>query len=500
MRFKISNAIADIRAPKGNSKKEKIKAKKDGISASAKPSFESYKYLTEKLYNEEKLPAIYFIFSRKECRKLLKYLCSEGKVLTTQKERSEIEKIIKRYKNSGIYIGESVNPHALMNGYAVHSAGLLPQQKQLVEELFQKKLVKVVLATETLSAGINMPARTTVISTPRKPTSTPDGGSDHKRNLTPNEFHQMAGRAGRRGIDKEGFCIAMSCNPTQLELYQNLIKQPSNSLKSSFNVDYSFIANYLTEFKDDYILINTFSKSLFAHNPKGGIDESKVKELTRAYRVKKDIMNRDYYIDNNAKLTIKGHLIKNLNGYEQTPIINLVCDKVFANLDAVQIAGVFGGLANIEYDTREENKEKAFYSGRDMDHDFFNALRKASFEIKDYEKASSALYPDRSMTFDGDIVEHVYNWADLNKHHGNSRSNWKEMYFGNINNFVKDEGSLFKEISSTIDLLKQMIGVASEGEIYSDSEEDKQYYRELGKKIRVAIQLHQKEPILDDNI
>ena len=218
--FEIEHAAAEIKIPKGVSKKQKILAKKEGARRSqtmfAKPRDEAYKTLTKKLHNENKLPAIYFVFSKKECRHLLKYLSTESELLTTEKEQKEIENIINKYKEQGIYLGESLNQDALKKGYAIHNAGLLPSQKQLIEELFQKKLVKVVLATETLSAGINMPAKTTVISSPRKPSSTTDGGDDHKRNLTPNEFHQMAGRAGRRGIDTEGFCFALTCNPAFL--------------------------------------------------------------------------------------------------------------------------------------------------------------------------------------------------------------------------------------------------------------------------------------------
>ena len=288
------------------------------------------------------------MFSKKESRKLLEYLSKEGELLTTREEKTEIAKIIKKYKNSGTYLGESLNENALLNGYAMHNSGLLPSQKQLVEELFQKKLVKVVIATETLSAGINMPAKTTVISAPRKPSSVSDGGPDHKRYLSANEFHQMAGRAGRRGIDTEGFCYVLACNDIQKAFYDSLIKQPSNPLSSSLDVDFAFIANYTSEYFNEEVLKDTLSKSLYVNDKKGGINEAKLEDLMKRYRVRRSILDKENYIDKEGHLTIKGELIKGLSGYEQVPVINLVSNKFLTNLDAVEIASIVGGLANIE--------------------------------------------------------------------------------------------------------------------------------------------------------
>ncbi|MDO5437727.1 MAG: helicase-related protein, partial [bacterium] len=89
----------------------------------------------------------------------------------------------------------------IKKGVAPHHAGMLPGLKNLVERLFQKGLIKVVFATETLAAGINMPARTTIISSISKRTD------DGHRLLTANEFLQMSGRAGRRGMDEIGYVV-----------------------------------------------------------------------------------------------------------------------------------------------------------------------------------------------------------------------------------------------------------------------------------------------------
>lgn len=503
--FNYFQAIPEIKEPRGRSRKEQIKARKDGLKQTntmyAKPAFETYKELTKKLNNSGKLPAIYFVFSKKESRKLLEYLSKEGELLTTRDEKTEISKIIKKYKNSGIYLGESLNENALLNGYAIHNSGLLPSQKQLVEELFQKKLIKVVIATETLSAGINMPAKTTVVSAPRKPSSTSDGGPDHKRNLSANEFHQMAGRAGRRGIDTEGFCYVLSCNDEQSKLYERLIKQPSNPISSNLDVDYAFIANYTSEYLNEDMLRNTLSKSLYVSDKHGGIDNDKLENLMNRYRIRRNILDKEYFINKEGNLTVKGELIKGLSGYEQAPIINLISDKALANLDAVELAAVIGGLANIEYDTKDENKEdKSFYMGGSVNLDFYDVLEKTFYDVKDYEKLTSALYPDRALNINGDIVGHIYQWADMNAHHGNSRRNWRDMYYGKLRNSIRDEGSLFKEITATIDLMKQLVDIAKIGEDFSKNENDKEYYRTLAEKLNEGISLLQREPVTEDNV
>ena len=221
--------------------------------------------MVEKLQREDKLPAIFFIFNKRECKKTMKYLSENAPKLTTKNETQKIEKIIGDFKSRGKYLGETLDYDALKNGYAIHNAGMLPELKELIEELFQQKLLKVVISTETLSAGINMPARSTVISALRKPTDTPDG-DDFKRYLSPNEFHQMAGRAGRRGIDSIGYCYAMAVNKSQKNKFAELINIPSNDIESHFKIDYSFVATADSAFRNKSELTPIFKKSLYAYD------------------------------------------------------------------------------------------------------------------------------------------------------------------------------------------------------------------------------------------
>ena len=133
--------------------------------------------------------------------------------------------------------------------------------------------------------------------------------------------------------------------------------------------------------------------------------------------------------------------------------------------------------------------------------DFEDVLQETFYDLKDYERSTSALYPNRSLNINGDTVGNIYRWADLNAHHGNSRRNWRDMYYyGKTNHSVRDEGSLFKEITATVDLLKQSADVAKIGENYSESESDKEYYRSIAQKLNQGIDLLQREPVTEDNV
>jgi len=189
------------------------------------------------LHEKNMLPAIFFTFSRKKCDENMEK-CSDLHLITDEEARqirAEIQEFLKEHS----YLDNNKNLEYLYNGVASHHAGLLPAWKLLVERLFQKGLIKVVFATETLAAGINMPARTTVISAISKRTD-----SGH-RMLTANEFLQMSGRAGRRGMDKVGYVVVMGTQFQSPEEVAELVKSSSNPLESRFSPGYSMVLNLL---------------------------------------------------------------------------------------------------------------------------------------------------------------------------------------------------------------------------------------------------------------
>ena len=194
-------------------------------------------------HKKDMLPAIYFTFSRKKCDEQMEKCCNLD--LITKEEAKEIQKIVDEYLKENPYLEHNKHLDYIYHGVASHHAGLLPGWKVLVEKLFQKGLIKVVFATETLAAGINMPARSTVISAISKRT---DNGH---RMLTANEFLQMSGRAGRRGMDKVGYVTVIGTQFQSPEEVAELVLSDANPLESRFSPKYSMVLNLLQKFSMD---------------------------------------------------------------------------------------------------------------------------------------------------------------------------------------------------------------------------------------------------------
>ena len=203
----------------------------------------SVKDVINVLHKKEMLPAIFFTFSRKKCDENMEK-CSNINLITNE-EAKQIRAEIQEFLKEHTYLENNKNLEYLYNGVASHHAGLLPAWKLLVERLFQKGLIKVVFATETLAAGINMPARTTVISAISKRTD-----SGH-RMLTANEFLQMSGRAGRRGMDKIGYVVVMGTQFQTPDEVADLVRSSSNPLESQFSPSYSMVLNLLQNLELD---------------------------------------------------------------------------------------------------------------------------------------------------------------------------------------------------------------------------------------------------------
>ena len=198
------------------------------------------KQIIQNLADANMLPAIYFTFSRKKCDEQMEKCAGLG--LNTKAEQEEIKAFIDEFIAENPHLYGNKHIEYLIQGVASHHAGLLPAWKNLVEKLFQKGLIKVVFATETLAAGINMPARSTVISATSKRTD-----SGH-RMLTANEFLQMSGRAGRRGMDEVGYVTIVGTSFQTPDEVAELVLSGSNPLESRFSPSYSMVLNLLQRF------------------------------------------------------------------------------------------------------------------------------------------------------------------------------------------------------------------------------------------------------------
>ncbi|KAL6953706.1 DExH-box ATP-dependent RNA helicase DExH15 chloroplastic, partial [Sarracenia purpurea var. burkii] len=189
------------------------------------------------LHSRDMLPAIWFIFSRKGCDASVQYL--ENCKLLDECEISEVELALKRFRIQYPDAVRESSVKGLLRGVAAHHAGCLPLWKSFVEELFQRGLVKVVFATETLAAGINMPARTAVIASLSK------RSESGRVQLSSNELLQMAGRAGRRGIDERGHVVLVQTPYEGAEECSKLLFSGLEPLVSQFTASYGMVLNLL---------------------------------------------------------------------------------------------------------------------------------------------------------------------------------------------------------------------------------------------------------------
>ncbi|MGF1588574.1 MAG: DEAD/DEAH box helicase [Pleurocapsa sp.] len=254
--------------------------------------------VVQQLQKKDMLPAIYIIFSRRGCDKAVETI--DALALVTPEEGQQIESILlyffltnntelqtallAHFSESNPELAElirdyladneqaevnlarylAINPNQkyllwqflcensqiaridqiepLMRGIASHHAGLLPAWKELVERLFEMGLVKIVFATATLAAGINMPARTTVVSALSKRT---DGGHSM---LSPSEFLQIAGRAGRRGKDKMGHVVTLQTPFEGAKEAAFLATSTAEPLRSWFTPSYGMVLNLLQKY------------------------------------------------------------------------------------------------------------------------------------------------------------------------------------------------------------------------------------------------------------
>jgi len=199
------------------------------------------------LEDADLLPGITFIFSRAACDAAVQQCLSSSLTLTSREEQLEIRGIVDQQFPDATaeelqVLGFSQWRDALERGLAAHHAGMLPAFKQVVELLFQQGLIKMVFATETLALGINMPARSVVMEKLTK-----WNGSVHAP-VTPGEYTQLTGRAGRRGIDPQGHAVVVWHADLDPQSLAGLASARTYPLKSSFKPSYNMAINLIGTF------------------------------------------------------------------------------------------------------------------------------------------------------------------------------------------------------------------------------------------------------------
>ena len=209
------------------------------------------------LAEREMLPALYFIFSRIGCEEAVTACLDAGLRLTTPDERARIRAIVEE-RTAALtdddldVLGYDRWEAALEMGLAAHHAGMVPPFKEAVEACFVEGLVKAVFATETLALGVNMPARSVVIERLTKFTG------EARAFLTPGEYTQLTGRAGRRGIDELGYAIVLWSPFVPFDQVASLASSRTYGLRSAFRPTYNMAANLVRRYDpaDAHHLLN----------------------------------------------------------------------------------------------------------------------------------------------------------------------------------------------------------------------------------------------------
>jgi superfamily II RNA helicase len=260
--------------------------------------------LIKHLKTNDFLPCIYFCFSRKKCQSYAKELSKFN--FLNEDERGEIknlyQNLTKKFKIEQHRSAQDML-YLLERGIAYHHAGLLPPLKEIIERIFTKKMIKVIFTTETFALGINMPSRTVCFDEITKYYKK----RDHY--LRTRDFYQMAGRAGRRGIDEEGYVfVRLKPFKDDIDKMRIIAKNSPELIKSQFNASYATILNLYNDIKDEIITIYPESFHYFQNRHR------KSREAKMLSSKLKLLKNLNYIKD--QRLTLKGQFSSNVFGYE----------------------------------------------------------------------------------------------------------------------------------------------------------------------------------------
>jgi len=415
----------------------------------------------EKLKEKDFLPCIYFLFSRRNCEASCQKFFEENLRLINQEEKFLIQKKITSFLQENPWLENHRILKFLRNGYAPHHAGLIPVTKNLVEELFQENLLKLVFATETLAAGINMPARSTVISQISKSTG------DRHRLLTSNEFLQMSGRAGRRRIDKKGYVIILETFFEGFFEILDLSKASPEKLNSSFSTNPIMILNLLSRL--DLIQVKELMFSSFLHFQNNLKIQSLEKKLIKSSKKNKknklqeeinelkkvlwdnskkiiDLLVELDYLTKDYKLTKKGAWTKELKFPNTLLVSEIIESQVLENFSVCELAGIINLLNLEEFKTKNSLDKK--YLDQNQIIKRFN-LSKNNIKIFEIIQKLNFLSQKHKIELKLDLnlelIEIGFDWCS-------GGLSWDQM----LEKYKINEGDLYKILKRMIEGFKQI--------------------------------------------
>ena len=334
-----------------SSMKQKKRAREERMAIKKK----SHVDLLRDLESKGKLPCIYFCFSRAlteqksdSLKRFKNYLNSNEGVDASKIIRDRLSKAdpsIRDLKTTKL-LRECLN-----RGIGFHHAGLLSTLKELVEDLFSRGLVKVLFATETFAVGINMPAKTVVFDSLEKF----DG--INFRYLNSKEYFQLAGRAGRRGIDKEGLAVSVierrMADVPKIKIITSDDKEP---LKSQFKVSFNTVLNLLRSHSPEEQKL-LLEKSFYAYQQVGKTGSSRI---VASFEKKKGQLLRKGFIfrqDDSFELSEKGLFASRIYSNELV-VTNIFCSDITKELGEREILLLAGVIA---FEERRNTKFKSRY-------------------------------------------------------------------------------------------------------------------------------------------
>jgi len=270
---------------------------------------------------KDALPCIYFVFGRRRAEELAEGLQAYN--FLTGKEQKEIidlfNSLLARFNLEKEESAQRLFP-LIRRGIGYHHAGMLPTLKEVMERLFCSRLLKVIFTTETFALGINMPSRSVVFDDLRK------YYGRFVRPLKSRDFYQMAGRAGRRGIDKEGYVFSrINLNRIKIEEVKSVIYGGPEPVRSQLNTSYATVLNLYEKYKEEIFKIYSLSFHHFQSS------RHHQKEALRLIEAKVNLLKQWGYIQNES-LTPKGEFAKTAYGYELI-LSQLYETKILEQLD-----------------------------------------------------------------------------------------------------------------------------------------------------------------------
>lgn len=242
---RLKEALENQQYPR--SRKRGRHGRQRGRGQDRRPQGPDHRELIRELEAKDWLPAIFFFFSRKATLEKAQE-CARKFDLTTHEEKTKIIEIFNRIVTGDVRQMHSTRAmkELVLRGVGVHNAGVLPKLKEVVEVLFGEGLLKVLYATETFAVGINMPARTVAFGGIQKY----DGRSF--RYLNSKEYFQLAGRAGRRGIDKVGYVVVM-LDAAKMDYHgiEKTVDKDMEPIVSQFTLSYNMVLNLMKNYMED---------------------------------------------------------------------------------------------------------------------------------------------------------------------------------------------------------------------------------------------------------